>query len=64
MNKRILAIDDEKDTADVFNMGLEHYGFQVHIFTDPFEALFNFKADYYDIIISDVRMPKMNGFLN
>jgi DNA-binding NtrC family response regulator len=60
--RRILVIDDEQDTADVFKMGLEQNGFKVDTFTDPFEALSNFKADNYDILISDVRMPGMNGF--
>ena len=60
--KRVLVIDDEKDIADVFKMGLELKGFEVYTFTDPFEALSNFKADYYDIIISDIRMPEINGF--
>jgi two-component system OmpR family response regulator len=60
--RRILVIDDEKDIAEVFKFGLEANGFEVDTITDPFEALSNFKADNYDIIISDVRMPSMNGF--
>jgi DNA-binding response OmpR family regulator len=38
----ILIIDDEHYTADIFRVGLEDYGFEVNIFTDPFEALYNF----------------------
>lgn len=60
--RRVLVIDDEKDIADVFKFGLEQKGFEVDTFTDPFQALSNFKADHYDAIISDVSMPDMNGF--
>lgn len=60
--RRILVIDDEKDTADVFKFGLELKEFEVDAYTDPFKALSNFKVDYYDAIISDVDMPEMNGF--
>src|ERR671926_189829 len=31
-------------------------------FNDPQEALSNFKAGLYDLLLIDVKMPKMNGF--
>jgi two-component system cell cycle sensor histidine kinase/response regulator CckA len=36
-------------------------GFSVDAYTDAVEALHNFKPDYYDIIISDICMPEMDG---
>ncbi len=59
---RILIADDDEDIAKVFKTGLELKGFEVDAFTDPSEALKNFKPGYYNSIISDIRMPKMNGF--
>jgi DNA-binding response OmpR family regulator len=41
---------------------LEENGFKVDKFTDPFLALKNFKADFYGMLILDIKMPKMNGF--
>src|SRR5215217_6652381 len=43
---------------------LEENGFKVDSFTDPLLALQNFKEQdgMYDIIILDIKMPKMNGF--
>jgi DNA-binding response OmpR family regulator len=32
------------------------------VFTKPQEALSHFKPDYYNMLITDIRMPKMNGF--
>jgi DNA-binding response OmpR family regulator len=43
-------------------MGLEQNGFEVDTFNDPVEALSNFKANFYDMLLLDIRMPKMSGF--
>ena len=56
-------------------MGLEgyHYGndndnnnyktrFEVYTYNNPSEALSEFKPNFYDIMLVDVYMPKMNGF--
>lgn len=57
-----MIIDDEKDIAYVFKMGLESNGFEADAYTDPSNALSSFKAGYYNIVISDIRMPGMSGF--
>jgi len=59
---RILVVDDEQDITSVFKRGLEASGFLVDTFNDPTEALSNFKEDYYDVLIFDIKMPKMTGF--
>ena len=59
---RILAIDDEPDLTMLYKMALEHYGFEVNTFNDPKEALSNYKPGYYDLVILDIKMPKMDGF--
>ena len=58
----ILIVDDEIDITLAFKKGLESNGFMVDIYNDPVIALLNFKSDFYDLILVDVRMPKMNGF--
>ena len=60
--KRILLVDDEYDIALAFKISLENNGFAVDTFNDPEEALSNFKAGLYDLLLIDVKMPKMNGF--
>ena len=59
---RILIVDDEIDITLAFKKGLESNGFLVDIYNDPVAALLNFKSDFYDLLLVDVRMPKMNGF--
>jgi DNA-binding response OmpR family regulator len=61
-NNRIFIVDDESDTCLALEKILEENGFKVDKFTDPFLALKNFKADFYGMLILDIKMPKMNGF--
>lgn len=60
--KRILAVDDEPDLTITCSLALEHYGFKVDTFNDSNEALSRFEPDYYDLVILDTKMPKMDGF--
>ena len=60
--KRIMVVDDEHDLTLYYKMSLKYYGFEVEAFNDPKRALSNFKPDYYDLIILDIKMPDMDGF--
>ena len=57
-----MAVDDDSDVTFTLKMFLEQRGFSVDVYNDPTEALANFKPGYYDLLLLDVRMPKMNGF--
>lgn len=61
-NNRILVVDDEPDLTQVSTLALEYYGYKVDSFNDPQEALSKFKPGSYDLIILDIKMPKMDGF--
>jgi DNA-binding response OmpR family regulator len=60
--KRIMVVDDESDLTLFFSMSLEYHGFEVEAFNDPKKALSNFKPDYYDLVVLDIKMPEMDGF--
>ena len=60
--KRILIVDDDPDITLAFKIGLEDKSFDVYAYTDPLEALFAFKPHFYDLLLVDINMPKMNGF--
>jgi DNA-binding response OmpR family regulator len=62
MSKRILVIDDEPDVNITLRKVLEKNGFIVDSYENPFLALENFKPHYYDLLILDIKMPKMSGF--
>ena len=60
--KRIMAVDDEADLTMLCSLALEYHGFKVDTFTDSQEALSKYKPDHYDLVILDIKMPKMDGF--
>jgi two-component system, OmpR family, response regulator ChvI len=62
LKNRILIVDDEPDIAQVLKMGLEDNGFAVEAYNDPLDVILNFKADSYDLLLLDIKMPKMTGF--
>jgi DNA-binding response OmpR family regulator len=57
-----LLIDDEPDIIYATKRLLENNGFLVDSYTDPTLALSNFKSELYDLLLLDIKMPKMNGF--
>src|SRR5215210_540261 len=61
-NKRILLVDDAQDVLYTIKKVLENKGFVVESYDDPNLALSNFKIGLYDLLLLDIRMPKMNGF--
>src|SRR5688500_6092218 len=58
---KVLVIDDDKDINNLFKIYLEHHDFQVDSYTDPVDALYYFKKDEYDLILLDLKMPKIDG---
>ena len=60
--KTVLIVDDEADVKLALKIALEENGFKVDAFDDPIIALDNFKKGIYDLLILDIKMPKMHGF--
>ena len=60
--KRILIVDDEPDITESFGIALEDSGFEVDKFNDPAIALASFRPNLYNLLILDIKMPKMDGF--
>jgi DNA-binding response OmpR family regulator len=59
---KLLLVDDEPDINIALKVVLQRAGFIVDTFDDPVTALDQFKPEYYDLLILDVKMPKMDGF--
>ena len=58
---RILIIDDDEDINNLFKIFLEDYGYKVHSYTNPIDALYYFNKDEYDLILLDLKMPQIDG---
>lgn len=59
--KKILIVDDEEDITFIFKIILEDSNYEVEIFNDPIEALSNYKKNYYDLILLDLKLPSISG---
>jgi signal transduction histidine kinase/CheY-like chemotaxis protein len=60
--KKILLVDDDHDINVTLKKVLEEKGYIVNTFSNPLNALKEYKNDIYDLIILDIKMPNMNGF--
>jgi len=67
--KRIFIVDDDPDITLTFKACLDrHYyndkrrRFEVYIYNDPLLVLTQFKPNFYDLLLTDIYMPNMNGF--
>jgi DNA-binding response OmpR family regulator len=61
--KRILFVDDESDVCFVLEKVLGENGFVVDSYENPTLALEKFKVHSYDLVILDIKMPELNGFV-
>ena len=60
---KIMIVDDEVDICNLFRDALQVAGYNVRAFTNPTEALEDFRlhSEEYGVIITDIRMPEMSG---
>ena len=58
--KNILIVDDDEDFTNLYETFLKFDGYEVDAFTDPIDALYSFRKDVYDLVLLDLKMPKMN----
>jgi two-component system chemotaxis sensor kinase CheA len=58
----ILVVDDSLTTRTLEKSILEAHGFQVRLAFDGLEALGRLRAERIDLIISDIQMPRLDGF--
>jgi DNA-binding response OmpR family regulator len=63
MSKRILILDDEIDSNITVEAVLQDSGYKVDSYDDPILALEKFKSYFYDLVILDIKMPQMDGFV-
>jgi len=61
MTKKILIVDDEQSMRDTLQIMLENEGFSVDSAANGIEALNLCETDLYDLIITDMKMPGVDG---
>ena len=60
--KRILFVDDDPVTCKVMQRQCSKAGYDCRVFQSPLECLDAFSKSGADIVVTDLRMPEMNGF--
>ena len=61
----IMVVDDAEDILLMIKIGLQEKNFNVDTFSSAKSALEAFERhapDYYNLVLTDIRMPNMNGF--
>ena len=59
---KILIVEDDQELRQLFGHVLLKNGYAVKEVSNGKEALDALETDYYDLMISDIMMPKMDGF--
>jgi CheY-like chemotaxis protein len=62
LNRSVLVVDDVNDVTDMISLFLKHAGYQVMTAARAAEALQLAGERKFDLIISDIGMPEMNGY--
>ena len=58
---KILLLEDDIACLESLERALQPTGFECVSFHDPVEALKAFKKESYDVVVTDIKMPVMNG---
>ena len=56
-----MVIDDEKVIIDYIKMYFQNFEYNIMYYTDSNRALSELKNNYYDLVVTDYRMPGING---
>lgn len=59
---KALIIDDDRDLLDVMTYAFRREGYEITCATDGLQAIDRLRADEPDIVVLDIRLPRLNGF--
>jgi two-component system chemotaxis response regulator CheY len=62
MSLEVLAVDDSRTMRDMLNLALSSAGFTTHLAEDGVHGLEVLEGIEPDVIITDINMPRMDGF--
>ncbi len=61
--KKILVIEDEKDIQNIIKAFLENADYKVETADDGLEGINLIQKNSYDLVLLDIMMPKIDGFV-
>jgi len=57
----ILIVDDERQIQTLLSLNLRDAGYQITVASDGMEAMARCISETFDLVLTDVEMPRMNG---
>ena len=60
--RKILVVDDEDALRSVLSGELVSEGYDVHTAADGDDAISNVQKERFDLVLLDIKMPRVNGF--
>jgi len=60
--RRALVVDDVSDVTEMLSMLMTHAGYDVSTASNAQDAIAIARARHFDVVISDIGMPEMNGY--
>lgn len=57
-----LVVDDVSDVTDMLSVLMTHAGYEVSTASSAHEAISLARENHFDVVISDIGMPEMNGY--
>jgi CheY-like chemotaxis protein len=61
-NRWALVVDDVSDVTEMLSVLMTHAGYEVSTASNALDALALAREHRFDVIISDIGMPEMNGY--
>jgi two-component system response regulator PilR (NtrC family) len=58
---KILVLDDDQNIRDMLVIMLTREGYDVQAYGDPYKAMQGLRKEPFDLIITDLKMPRMDG---
>lgn len=58
----VLVVDDVSDVTDMLSVLLTHAGYEVSVAGSAKDAIALARTRHFDIVVSDIGMPEMNGY--
>ena len=59
--KRVLVVDDEEIVRESYKLALTEAGYEVRTVSNGREAISACRAEHFDVMLADIRMPDMDG---
>lgn len=63
MKARLLIVDDEREIRELLSRHLRYLGYDVETAGDGIEALARMEESRIDVVVSDIKMPRMDGVM-